>query len=332
VVVLSHRLWRQRFAEDREILGRSILLNGDAYTVIGVMPPNFAHPGTFVDLWTPILLPADLQQNRRLHILHVVARLKAGISLEQAQGELGSLAADRARQYPDTNKQWGVRIELLRQLYSGNMQQSLWVLQVAVLLMLVIACANVANLLLAQASAREQETAIRLALGARRGHLISQFLMQGLLLASLGAVGGLLLAFWGVQVLPQMFSAQLGGQPLPARALDWIEWRVLAFTVSMAVIAGVVFGLIPALRTSVLPQVALRASVRGFSRRSLPIRIRSLLIICQVALSLILLGGSGLLIRSFLRLQEQSFGFQTERAVYGRMKTRWERASAFLTG
>jgi len=315
VVVLSHRLWQQRFASDREVIGRSIQLSGNPYTVIGVMPGVFAHPGAFVDLWIPIVLSTELQQNRRLHVLHVIARLKTGVSIEQAQGELSSLAADRAKQFPDTNKQWGAKVEPIHNLYTGNLRQALWVLQVAVLFMLVIACANVANMLLAQASTREQEIAIRLALGARRVHLIRQFLTQGLLLASLGAIGGLLLAFWGVRLLAQLFSAQLGSQPLPTRASDWIDWPVLIFTLSLAVVSGVVFGLIPALRASILPNESLRSGVRGFTRQTLPFRLRSLLIVCQVALSLILLIGSGLLIRSFLRLQEQAFGFQPERVL-----------------
>jgi predicted permease len=315
VAVLSHRLWQQRFASDRDVIGRSIQLSGDAYTVIGVMPPSFAHPGAYVDLWIPIVLSAELRQNRWLHVLHVIARLRPGVSIEQAHGELGLLAAARAREYPDTNKHFGVKIEPIRNLYAGNLQQTLWVLQVAVLLMLVIACANVANMLLAQASSREQELAIRLALGARRSHLIRQFLTHGLLLASLGAAGGLLLAFWGVRLLPNIFSAQLGNQPLPTRSSEWIEWPVLIFTLSIAVVAGVICGLIPALRASILPQEALRAGVRGFTKQTLFFRLRSLLIVCQVALSLMLLIGSGLLIRSFLRLQENAFGFQPERVL-----------------
>jgi putative ABC transport system permease protein len=315
VAVLSHRLWQQRFAADRNVIGRSIQLSGEPYTVIGVMPPGFAHRGAFVDLWIPIVLSAELRQNRRLHVLHVIARLRAGVSLEQAQSELGLLAAERARQYPDTNKHIGVKIEPIRNLYAGNLWRALWVLQVAVLFMLVIACANVANMLLAQATSREQELAIRLALGARRGHLIRQFLTHGLLLASLGAAGGLLLALWGVRLLPNMFSTQLGSQPLPTSASEWIEWPVLIFTLSTAVVAGVIFGLIPALRASILPNEALRSGVRGFTKQALSFRLRSLLIVCQVALSLMLLIGSGLLIRSFLRLQENAFGFQPERVL-----------------
>ncbi|OLE69893.1 MAG: hypothetical protein AUI36_04405, partial [Cyanobacteria bacterium 13_1_40CM_2_61_4] len=315
VFVLSYRLWQKLFASDREVVGRSVQLNGDVYTVIGVMPPDFAHPGTFVDLWTPLLVPTDWFQSRGLHLLHVVARLRTGVRLAEAQKEMESLAAELAQQYPETNRHWSTRVAPIRDLYTGNLRQALWILQVSVLLMLVIACANVANMLLAQASSREREVAIRLALGARRGHLFSQFLTQGLVLASLGAVGGLLLAFWGVEVLPRMFSAQLGGIPLPTEPGDCIDGPVLIFTLSVAVAAGALFGLVPALRAPLLPQDALKGGMRGFSRHTPSFRLRSLLIICQVALSLMLLVGSGLLIRSFRRLQEQAFGFQTDRVL-----------------
>jgi len=315
VVVLSYRLWQKLFASDREVVGRSIQLNGEAYTVIGVMPPEFAHPGTFVDLWTPLLIPADWFQSRRLHLLHVVARLRPGVGLAQARQELETLAADLAKQYPETNRHWSARVFPIRDLYAGNLQQALWILQVSVLLMLLIACANVANMLLAQASSREREVAIRLALGAGRGHLFSQFLTQGLILSSLGAAGGLLLAFWGVQVLPGMFSAQLGGISLPTGPWGWIDGPVLAFTLCIAVAAGALFGLVPAIRAPLLPQDALKGGVRGFSRHTRSFRLRDLLIVSQVALSLMLLVGSGLLIRSFLRLQEQRLGFQTDRVL-----------------
>src|SRR4030095_7984152 len=216
VLVLSHRLWEKQFASDRKVVGRSVRLNGEPYTIIGVMPPEFAHPGTFVDLWTPIALASNWFENRKLHVLHVVARLRLGVGLAQAQTEMEILAAELAREHPDTNKNWGNRLAPIRDLYTGDLREALWVLQAAVLLMLIIACANVANMMLAQDSTREREVAIRLALGARRRHLFSQFLTQGLILASLGAAGGLLLAFWGVQILPQMFSTQLSRMPLPA--------------------------------------------------------------------------------------------------------------------
>jgi putative ABC transport system permease protein len=312
VLVLSHRLWEKQFASDRNVVGRSVRLNGEPYTIIGVMPPEFAHPGTFVDLWTPIVLASNWFENRKLHVLHVVARLRPSIGVAQAQKEMELLAAELARQYPDTNKNWGSRLAPIWDLYTGNLREALWVLQAAVLLMLIIACANVANMLLAQARSREREVAIRLALGARRRHLISQFLTQGLILASLGATGGLLLAFWGVQILPQMFSDQLARTPLPANPSEWIDWPVLLFALATAVIAGVVFGLMPAFRAPRLPQEMLKAGVRGASGHGLPVRLRSLLVVSQVALSLMLLAGSGLLIRSFLRLQKQSLGFQTD--------------------
>ena len=315
VLVLSHRLWEKQFASDRNVVGRSVRLNGEPHTIIGVMPAEFAHPGTFVDLWTPLVLSPELFQNRKLHLLHVVARLRTGVGLAQAQKEMEVLAGDLARQHPDTNKNWGIRMAPIRDLYTGDLREALWVLQAAVLLMLIIACANVANMLLAQASSREREVAIRLALGARRRHLFSQFLTQGLILASLGAAGGLLLAFWGVQVLPQMFSTQLSRTPLPAHPSEWIDWPVLLFALATAVIAGVVFGLMPAFRAPRLPQEVLKAGARGSTGHALSARLRSVLIVSQVALSMMLLAGSGLLIRSFLRLQEQSLGFHTDRVA-----------------
>jgi len=315
VIVLSQRLWEKRFASDQSVVGRSVNLNGRPYTIVGVMPPEFAHPGTFVDLWTPLTLEANWYENRKLHVLHVVARLRPGVELPQAQREMKTLTDELARQYPDTNKNWGAKLAPIRDLYTGNIREALWVLQSAVFLMLMIACANVANMLLAQASSREREVAIRMALGARRRHLFSQFLTQGLILALLGAAGGLLLAFWGVQVLPRLFSAQLGSIPLPTQPSEWINWPVLLFAIVTAVVAGVVFGLTPAFRAPRLPQERLKAGVRGFAGHSLPVRLRSVLIVSQVALSLMLLAGSGLLIRSFLRLQKESLGFETDRVA-----------------
>ncbi|HEY2932069.1 MAG TPA: ABC transporter permease [Acidobacteriota bacterium] len=315
VVILSHRLWQNRFASDRGVVGRPIHLNGTPYMIVGVMPPAFAHPGTFVDLWTPLVLLPNWLQNRKLHILHVLARLKPGVSLAHAQHEMDAMAAGLAQEYPETNRRWGIQLEPIRNLYVGNLRDALWILQVAVLFMLAIACANVANMLLAQAGTREREVAIRLALGARKGHLFGQFLMQGLILALLGATGGLLIAFWGVQILPRMFSAQFASLPLPTRASNWIDWPVLIFTLLVAALVGIVFGAVPALRAPVLPQEVLKFAGGRTALQSLPLRLRALLIVCQVALSLILLVGSGLLIRSFLRLQEQNLGFRTDRVL-----------------
>ncbi len=262
VLVLSHRLWEKRFASDRNVVGRSVRLNGEPYTIVGVMPPEFAHPGTFVDLWTPLALSPDLFQNRKLHVLHVVARLRTGVRLEQAQKEMDLLAGELARQYPDTNKNWGARLAPIRDLYTGNLREALWVLQAAVFLMLVIACANVANMLLAQAAAAN----VRLPFDSRwerAGGTIQSVSNPGSDPGIAGCGGGLLLAFWGVQILPQLFSTQLARTPLPAQPSEWIDWPVLLFALATAVIAGVVFGLMPAFRAPRLPQEMLKAGVRG---------------------------------------------------------------------
>ncbi len=174
VVVLSHKLWQRRFAADREIIGRSIQLNHQPYTVVGVMPPEFAHPSSWTAVWTPLALPPDFFSDRKIHALRVFGRLQAGVSFERAQAEMDAIATQLAREYPDHDSGMGVQLWPIRDFYVGERKMSLVVLQTAVLGMLLIACVNVANLLLARASAREREVALRLALGAGTARLFRQ--------------------------------------------------------------------------------------------------------------------------------------------------------------
>lgn len=315
VAVLSYRLWQGTFDGDPNVVGREIRLDGNNYTVIGVMPRDFAHPGTNVKLWTPLLLPSDLAQNRKLHALHVVGRLKPGITISEAQSQMEALARQSAREYPETNRHYGVQIESIRDSYVENIKSSLWILQVAVFFLFLIACANVANMLLARASTAEREMAIRLALGAGKGRLFSQSLTQAMILSVGGAALGLLLAIYGVQILAKLFESQLSTLLLPNHTRDWISWPVLLFMIGTAIVAALVFGAIPAFRGTRPSQEMLRASGRGLTERSFVVRLRSLLIVSQVALSLVLLVGSALLVRSFLHLQERSFGFQTDHVL-----------------
>src|SRR5437773_1363221 len=258
------------------------------------------------DIWTPLPFPVELLENRGLHVFQVIAKLRSGVRLAQAQQELESLAQENARRYPQTNQHWGIQLKPIRDTYTGNVRPALWVLQVSVLFMLIMACANVGNMLLARAGTQEREVAIRLALGASRGRLFRQFLIQGLTLAVMGTGAGVLLAWWGVQVLPLMFKAQLANLPLPARASGWMNWPVLLLTVAITAMTSLIFGAIPAFHNPSRSSETLNISSRATIERKSALRIRRVLIVGQMALSLLLLVGSGLLIRTFLRLQARS--------------------------
>ena len=315
VVVLSHKLWQRRFAADREIIGRSIQLNHQPYTVAGVMPPEFAHPSSSTAVWTPLALPPDFFSDRKIHALRVFGRLQAGVSLKRAQAEMDAIATQLAREYPDHDSGMGVQLWPIRDFYVGERKMSLVVLQTAVLGMLLIACVNVANLLLARASAREREVALRLALGAGTARLFRQFLTEGLLLATLGGAGGLALAFWGVSALTLVLPSNLTEIVDTAHPQAWINMPVLLFTLLLSLAAGAVFGSVPAFRSSASPNETLKAGGRSFTEARGRMRLRSGLVVSQMALSMVLLIGAGLLIRSFLRLQERDYGFRTDHVL-----------------
>ena len=315
VVVLSYPLWQRRFGADRAIVGRSVQLNRQTYTVVGVMPAAFVHPSRVTALWTPLSIAPDFFSDRKDHGLRVIARLKPGVSFARAQGEMDAIARQLAKEYPDNDAGMGVELWPIRDFYVGDRKMSLIVLQAAVLVMLLIACGNVTNLLLARATAREREVALRLALGAGTARLFRQFATEGLMLALLGGTAGLALAFWGVSALTSLLPGNLPDLVDAGHPQEWINAPVLLFTLLISVASGVVFGAAPAFRSTASPNESLKAGGRGFSEARGKMRLRSGLVVSQMALSLVLLIGAGLLIRSFLRLQTRDYGFRTDHVL-----------------
>jgi len=317
VVVLGYGLWQRYFAADRAIVGRDIRLNAERYTVVGVMPPNFS-PDEYGELWLPSpwgvpthpLAPAkDPRQFRDRNYLDVWARLKPGVTMQQARAELDTIGRRLERQYPDSNDKIGVSFLPLHDYIVGHIRPALLVLLAAVVIVLLIGCANVANLLLARATARAREISIRTALGASRGRLLRQLLAENGLLALVGGVLGILLA---VLAVPSLLALS----PPDIRQFKQIgvNPEVLAFSFLTSVICGVLFGLIPALQSSRShPNESLKEGERGSTANRG--RTRSALVIVEVGLSLVLLIGAGLLVRSFARLMDVSPGFDPDRLL-----------------
>ena len=315
VVVLTYPLWQRAFAGDRRIVGRQISLSSRSYTVLGVMPPGWKFPveAEHVDYAMPLhaLIGANAQ-NRDAIFLSLVGRLKPTISIAQATAELNAIGARLARQYPESNAgRENVSILTLHDDVVGNVRPALLVLSGAVVLVLLIACANVANLLLARAAARSREIAIRTALGASRALLVRQLLCESLLLALIGGTAGLLLAWWGVDLL-----GTLAAQALPHLGQVRVNSSVGTFTFALATASTLLFGLIPALQIS-RPNVneTLQQGAKGSTGGLQTHRLRALLVISQVALSLLLLTGAGLLIKSFFNLRAINPGFVPDRLM-----------------
>jgi len=311
VVVLSHRLWQQRFNADPHVLGQGVVLGGKNYTVIGVMPEAFQFPiqNEPVELWTTVAVDADGQEpitaQRGAHYMHVIARLKPGVTQAQAQAEMGAIAGRLEQQYPDSNLHRSVSVEPALESLVGDIRPALFILLGAVGCVLLIACANVANLLLARATTRHKEMAVRSALGASRWRVVRQLLTESVLLAIAGGALGLLVALWGTYLL-----VTLSRDDLPRAAQIGLDGRVLGFTLLVSIVTGIIFGLVPALHSSKIELTEAlkeggRSSTDGVRRN----RLRGALVVAEVAIAMVLLVGAGLLVQSLRRLQQVDPGF-----------------------
>ncbi|MGC1482496.1 MAG: ABC transporter permease [Candidatus Acidiferrum sp.] len=310
VVVLSHGLWTRHFASDPQVVGKSLALDGQSYRVVGVMRNGFQFPRG-VDLWLPSEFDADALSPgaRGAHYLRVMARLKPGVSIEKAQAEMVALSKRLEQQYPRTNTGWTSKVMSLNEATVGDIRPTLLVLFGAVGFLLLIACANVANLLLARATARQKEIAIRFSLGASRLRIARQLLTESILLSGIATGAGLLLAEWAIRALRTLPPSNL-----PRAASISLDLPVLAFAVGVAVLTGLLFGFAPALRiTRGAPAETLKEG--GKSSSTGRHGVRSALVVLETTLALVLLVGSGLLLKSFLRLQTVDPGFQYKNVV-----------------
>src|SRR5262249_4854809 len=305
-VVISYGLWQRRFGGDPKIAGRTILMNGQSTVVLGVMPRDFFFPIRDMEYWSAGYFTAQKLAERNSHYLTVVARLKPGVTVTQAQSDMTVVAEGLARQYPNSNTNLGaVVIPILRE-YAGDTRAGLWVLQVASVFVLLIACSNLANLLLARASGRRREIAVRIALGASPRQIIAQLLTESLVFSVAGGALGLWLGvvFW--QVLGRLVPEQLAGTSFA------LNPTVLSFTAIVSFASGIFFGLIPALKaTRVSVHDTLKEGARAGESRG-GTRLRDSLVVAQFALALALLVGAGLMIQTLWNLRSVDLGFRSD--------------------
>jgi putative ABC transport system permease protein len=308
VVVLSHGFWQRHLGADPAIVGQSVLLSGQKFTVIGVMPSNFDFP-VGAEAWVPLDFTVQEASDRANHSLRVYGRLKVGVSLAKAQDDLETIAARLGREYPQSNAGHGVRVMgLLDDLTFGS-QQFMGVLMGGAAFVLLLACANVANLLLARVTARQKEIAVRLALGAGRWLVVRQLIVESVLVSVLGGLAALLLAVWDLN-LTQNTLPPFILQHIPGLKHLQADWRVLVFTIVVALLAGILAAVAPALHVS-RPDLneALKESARGGAASPARHRLRSLLVVTEIALALVLLVSAGLMVRGFRNLANEEMGF-----------------------
>ena len=307
VVLLSYGLWQRRFGGQMSVLNQPITLNNKSYTVIGVMPETFFFPNR-AEMWVPVGQLSDQAnyQERGNHPgLYGVGRLKKGVSFQQAEADLNTIAANLEKQYPDTNSGNRVRFRPLLEIFVSDVRRALWVIFAAVVSVLLIACANIANLLLARATARRKEMAIRTAVGASRWRLTRQLLTESILLSLIGGSLGLLLARWGIDLI-----LYVSPDSIPRWREIGLDWMVLGFTIGVSFLTGILFGLIPALQAGEVDvHETLKETGRGVTGRSW---LRNSLVVAEVATTLVLLICAGLMIRSFYLLNKVNPGFSYE--------------------
>ena len=313
VVMISYALWQRRFGGTADVLNSKITVQGKPVTIIGIMPAGFAYPDD-CEVWTPFLLNAA-KEARENRYVNVVARLKPDVPLLQAQTELDTINQRLAQNYVDTNTGWSVRLTELRESLVGELRTSLLILLGAVAFVLLIACANVANLLLARAAYRQKEIALRTALGASRLRVVRQLLTESVMLSLVSGLLGLALSLWLIKLLVAIIPPNT-----PRMSEIRIDWRVFAFTFAVTILSGILFGLFPALQTS---RPNLNETLKDSGQRGAETggrnRVGSLLIVSEIALSFILLAGAGLLIKSFLHLREINPGFNADNVLAMRL-------------
>ena len=315
VIVLKHSFWQQHFNGDPDIVGKTIALNRKVFTVVGVMPPDFNYPYNGGDLWAPLAFDKEERSNRGNHYLRVMGLLKPGVTAGQAQADLRAIAKRAQQQFPETNSGRDAYVMSLTDDAVRGAREGVTLAMGAVVFLLLIACANVANLLLVRAASRQRETAVRLALGASRWRLIRQVLTESWLLALLGGALGLLISVWAIQALahgiPEGFS-----QFIPGWSHLGLNVKVLAFTFGVSIAAGTLAGLASvwhSTRTNL--NEALKAGGRGESGQGTRTRLRSALVVSEISLSLVLLAGAGLMVRSFVERQRADLGIRTENVL-----------------
>ena len=314
VAILSYDLWQRRFGGDPGILGKTVVLNGKATEIIGVMGRDVSFPQP-ADLWMPMNFDSPDMKLRQAHFLRPVGRLKPGVNIRQAQSDLDVIAAQLEEQYPATNTGWSLRLVSLREQLVGGSRTFVFILFGAVGLVLLIACANVANLLLVRAAARQKEIALRTALGASRLRIIRQMITESVLLAIVGGALGVLLARAGVDLLVSFSQGTI-----PPTLSVRVDGTVLLFTFLLSLLTGILFGLAPALRTVQVNLIeSLKEGVRGGGENTLKNRTRSVLVVLESAIAVMLLIGAGLLVRSLVALQGVNPGFDSNNVMTARL-------------
>jgi putative ABC transport system permease protein len=314
VVLVGHNLWQRRFGSDPGFVGKMLYLDGKGFTVVGIMPPGFRFPEDFGEpqIWAPAsILYSDIMTSRSTGLLKVVARVRSDVKFSQAQAEMESISLQLEQQYPESNTGWTVRLIPLHEEMVQKSRVALLLLLGCVVFVLLIACVNVANLLLARASTRQKEIAIRTALGASRPRLVRQYLTESILLGLLGGTAGLLMASWSMNLLLAAIP-----ETVPRAKEIAIDWQVCRFTLGISILTGILFGLTPALRGSKLNlNESLKAGGRTGAAGADPTRIQNLLVVSELALSLVLLIAAGLLMKSFWRLHQIQPGFNPENVM-----------------